>query len=355
MTDEYFLEPEDIKIGRKYLKKNLNRKYIKLSEGLYFSKIDIFKKDKNNSLTNVANLDMQFFEKKVSSFKNFKNIKERIKKIYSKSHFPKKLFFKNPLIMGVLNLTKDSFYDGGMYFEKKSALSKAYSLIEEGADIIDIGAESTRPGAHAIQSEEEIKRILPIASKLSKENIILSCDTRNSETMRAALDVGVKIINDVSGLNYDSNTLNILKSYDCYYVLTHSQGKPSIMQNNPQYKNSVCDIYGFFNERLKFLSSQGFPLSRIIIDPGIGFGKNDIHNFNILKHLGIFLDIGLPILIGLSRKSLIGRFINDTPKNSLSCSLVLAVDAYMKGVNLIRVHDVKETINAINIIKHANY
>ncbi len=172
--------------------------------------------------------------------------------------------------------------------------------------------------------------------------------------MHIALDLGVKIINDVSGLNYDSNTINLLKKYNCLYVLMHSQGLPENMQINPKYKNAPCEIYHFFKKKFYTLKEKGIDLSRIIIDPGIGFGKNDHHNFSILKFLPIFLDLGTPILIGLSRKSFIGRHLENTNVDRLSCSLVLGLDAYLKGANILRVHDVKETKNVIEIYKRVN-
>ena len=224
-------------------------------------------------------------------------------------------------------------------------------MIKEGADIIDIGAESTRPGASVIDVEEEIKRIKPIIKELSKNNILISCDTRNSRTMKVALDLGTKIINDVSGLNYDENTLNLLKSYDCMYVLMHSKETPQTMQNNPIYNNVVCDIYNFFKNKLAIFKRMNISENRIILDPGIGFAKTLENNYSLLKNLGLFLDLGHPLMIGVSRKSLIKKL---TKNDTLTPSVVLAVDAYAKGAKIVRVHDVKETKEAINIFKKAN-
>ena len=286
-----------------------------------------------------------------SSLNKFPDINNRLKNI--NNPLTQINFYCNhqPIIMGILNITKDSFHDGGRYFDLKNALTRAEDLIEEGADIIDIGAESTRPGASVIDVEEEIKRIKPVIKELSKNNILLSCDTRNSRTMKVALDLGTKIINDVSGLNYDASTLTLLKSYDCIYILMHSRETPKTMQNNPIYNNVVCDIYNFFKKKLSVLEKMNISKERIILDPGIGFGKTLDHNFSLLKNFGIFLDLGHPLMIGLSRKSLIKKL---TKYDTLTPSVVLAIDAYTKGAKIIRVHDVKETKEAINIYKKAN-
>ncbi|OUU61345.1 MAG: dihydropteroate synthase [Alphaproteobacteria bacterium TMED62] len=253
--------------------------------------------------------------------------------------------------MGILNITKDSFYDGGRYLEYKNAIKHAEKLIKEGADIIDIGGESTRPGSMAVNVKEEIKRIKPIIKELKKNNFLVSCDTRNSTTMSMALDLGVDIINDVSGLNYDKNTLNILKNYKCLYVLMHSKETPTTMQNNPIYNNVACDIYNFFTKKLMLLKKMNISENRVILDPGIGFGKTISHNYNILRYLNILLDLGHPLMIGVSRKSLIKKLVKS---NSLTPSILLAINAYSKGVSILRVHDVEETKLAVNIFKKAN-
>ncbi len=286
-----------------------------------------------------------------SNFSKYPNLDDRLKKI--NNTFPSINFFgtHKPIIMGILNITKDSFHDGGRYFDLKSALCHAERLSQEGADIIDIGAESTRPGASIIDVEEEISRIKPVIKQLSKNNILISCDTRNSLTMQVALDLGAKIINDVSGLNYDKNTINLIKNYDCMYVLMHSKETPAIMQNNPIYNNVVCDIYNFFKRKLITLKRMNISEDRIILDPGIGFAKTLNHNYDVLKNLSVFLDLGHPLMIGVSRKSLIQKLTNS---NTLTPSVVLAVDAYSKGAKILRVHDVRETKEAIKMFKKAN-
>ena len=319
-----------------------------------FQNANILKTNRQNSfeIKNTVNIFKAFNDCKSSiNLKKYINLSTRLKRINNPLELTNFKCSQKPIIMGILNITKDSFHDGGRYFNPKSALDRAETLIKEGADIIDVGGESTRPDASVIAPEEEIKRIKPIIKELSKNNILISCDTRNSLTMKVALDLGTKIINDVSSLNYDKNTLNLIKNYDCMYVLTHSKGTPQTMQNNPIYNNVVCDIYNFFKKKLIVLKRMNISQDRIILDPGIGFAKTLDHNYEILKNLNIFLDLGHHLMIGVSRKSLIKRLIKT---NTLTPSVVLAVDAYTKGAKILRVHDVQETKEAINIFKRAN-
>ena len=257
--------------------------------------------------------------------------------------------------MGIINMTEDSFYDGGKYNNTEKAIRKAYKLLEDGADIIDIGAESSRPGSNPVSIDQEIAKLLPVIKTLKKDNVLISCDTRNSITMTKVLDAGVDIINDVSGLIYDKNTYDVLNKFDCLYVLMHTKGTPKNMQNYASYNNVSSEVYNFFKTKIKKLKEKGIKTSRIIIDPGFGFAKKDKHNFQILNYLPIFLDLGLPILVGLSRKSMVKRFIEQDTEKCLPCSIVLALDAYLKGAKILRVHDVKETRDAINIYKRANH
>ena len=208
--------------------------------------------------------------------------------------------------MGVLNLTPDSFSDGGKFNKKKSGLKHAIDLFKFGANIVDVGGESTRPGSKSISEKEEWNRIKKIIQKISKK-IPLSLDTRKSDIMKKGIKLGIKLINDVSGLSYDTKTIEVLKKSKSPFVIQHSQGTPENMQNNPKYKNELLDIYDFFEEKIKFLRSKGIKHNNIIIDPGIGFGKNLKHNMNLIKNISIFHTLGFPILLGLSRK----RFIKE--------------------------------------------
>ena len=339
MKEDFYLRPFNYTINSKGIITHKNT--------------DILKLDKNNNFTFKHSIEIKKAKEDLiskSSIVNYKNVKNKLNKL-NNPIIPK--IFKNhtqPLIMGILNVTRDSFYDGGKYFEYKNALKHSEKLIKEGADIIDVGGESTRPGSLAINIKEEIKRIKPIIKELKKNNILVSCDTRNSVTMNVALDLGADIINDVSGLNHDKNTLNILKKYKCLYILMHSLKNPATMQNNPIYNNVVCDIYNFFKKKLMTLKSMDISEDRIILDPGIGFGKTIEHNYDILKHLSILLDLGHPLMIGVSRKSFIKKIVKS---NILTPSILLAINAYSKGASILRVHDVEETKLAINIFKKA--
>ena len=258
------------------------------------------------------------------------------------------LGFKTPGIMGILNITPDSFSDGGVYYSKSTkAIQTAIKMVKMGADIIDIGAESTRPGARVIKPEIEIKRLRPILKGLKRKNIRISVDTRNSLTMKFALDEGVQMINDVSALNHDSNSINVIRSSRCFIILMHMQGNPKNMQKNPRYKFAPRDVYNYLKKQITKCEKNKINKNRIIIDPGIGFGKTSKHNIQILQNLKIFHKLGCNILIGLSRK----RFISDLSKKEepigrISGTIAANQFALDQGVDIIRVHDVKEAMQA---------
>jgi dihydropteroate synthase len=262
--------------------------------------------------------------------------------------FKPNLGFNTPAIMGILNITPDSFSDGGRYFSKPSiAINNAVKMHKMGADIIDIGAESTRPGSKPVKPEEEIKRLKPILIGLKRKKIRISVDTRNSLTMKFALDHGVKFINDVSALTNDDESVNIIKKSKCFIILMHMQGNPLNMQENPKYKFAPKDIYNFLNKQIHNCKKNGITKSRIIIDPGIGFGKTSRHNIQILQNLKMFQKLKCNILIGLSRK----RFISDLSKKERPIDRIagtIAANQYAldQGADIIRVHDVKEAFQA---------
>ncbi len=340
LSDEFYLQPFNYSFD--------------VEGNIKFQNVNILKTTRQNNFKVEKTVDIFKLYKNYKSnnkLKKYLNLSDRLKKINYPLTQMNFVDSQKPVIMGILNITEDSFHDGGRYFNLKNALTRAENMIKEGADIIDVGGESTRPGASIIDVQEEIKRIKPVIKELSKNNILISCDTRNSLTMRVALDLGTKIINDVSSLNYDKNTLKLLKNYDCMYVLTHSKKTPQVMQNNPIYNNVVCDIYNFFKKKLNILKRMNISKERIILDPGIGFAKTLNHNYIILKNLSIFLDLGHALMIGVSRKSLIKSL---TKNNTLTPSVVLAINAYTKGAKILRVHDVQETKEAINIFKRAN-
>ena len=280
-----------------------------------------------------------------------KKIKLDLKLITKKKNFKGLNLKKIPNIMGILNLTPDSFSDGGKFNTIKKAKNQLHHLFKSGADLIDIGGESTRPGSKSIGSDIEWNRIKHILKIFDKKKIV-SLDTRKSDVMEKGINLGVNIINDISGLNYDENSINILQRYETPFVLHHSLGNPDVMQKNPKYKNVLLDIYDFFEKKIKFLRSIGIKHNNIILDPGIGFGKNLKHNITIIKNISIYHSLGFPIMLGISRK----KFIKELSKNNDSSSRIggtigSSIFALMQGVNLLRVHDVNEVNQSIKIFK----
>ena len=253
--------------------------------------------------------------------------------------------------MGVLNLTPDSFSDGGKFNNNNKGIKHAIQMIKAGAKIIDVGGESTRPGSKKVKTKVEWKRINKIL-KFICDKAPISLDTRKSEIMEKGIKLGVKIINDVSGLNYDSNTKNILKKYKTPFVIQHSQGLPETMQKNPKYKNELLDIYDFFEQKIIFLRSFGIKHNNIILDPGIGFGKNLKHNMNLISNISIFHSLGFHILVGNSRKKFIkelsGR--NDTKKRT-GGTVASSIYLMMQGVQILRVHEINEVRQGIKVFK----
>ena len=254
-----------------------------------FNQIEIItRKSKKIVFVNQINKLSPLLKKKINS---------DLKKITSKKKvFCNLKFNAIPNLLGVLNLTPDSFSDGGKFNKKDKALQQALNLFNSGANLIDIGGESTRPGSKTVNEKLEWSRINKILKLLSKK-IPISLDTRKSNIMKKGIQLGVKLINDVSGLEYDPETINLLKLNNTPFVLQHSQGLPENMQNNPSYKNELLDIYDFFEKKLKFLRSIGINHNKIIIDPGIGFGKNLKHNMNLIKNISIFHSLGFPCLL----------------------------------------------------------
>ena len=280
-----------------------------------------------------------------------KKIKKDIKKISLKKDIKNLRFGSTPKVMGILNVTPDSFSDGGKYNRISSAKKHLDYLFKSGANVVDIGGESTRPGSQPISSNVEWKRLKNILKRLNKKKII-SLDTRKSEIMEKGIKLGVNLINDVSGLNYDNNSVNILKRYKVPFVLQHSQGNPDTMQKNPKYQNVLLDIYDFFEEKIKFLRKIGIKHNNIILDPGIGFGKNLKHNMTIIKNISIYHSLGLPILLGISKKRYIKELSGENDSMSRVGGTVSAsIFVMMQAVQMIRVHDVNEINQSIKVFK----
>ena len=252
--------------------------------------------------------------------------------------------------MGIVNATPDSFSDGGRFFDPSHAIAQGRALIAAGADIIDIGGESTRPGAAPIGYEEEIQRVLPIISALAESGAVISIDTRHASVMRAALDAGAGIINDITALAEPEAAALAIKR-QVPVILMHMQGNPATMQNAPCYRDVALDVFDFLRDRVTLLEGLGLSRNRIMLDPGIGFGKTLNHNIALLRRLGLFLGIGCGLLVGASRKGFIAAIARDNAPTGqrLGGSLAIAVNAIAQGANVVRVHDVAETVQALRV------
>ncbi|MCZ6652806.1 MAG: dihydropteroate synthase [Planctomycetota bacterium] len=258
-----------------------------------------------------------------------------------------------PLVMGILNVTPDSFSDGGRFMDLGSAVGHAEQMIRDGADIIDVGGESTRPGSQAVPVVEQIKRTQPVIASIRERQaqIPISIDTQSAEVASAALDAGATIVNDISALRADSNMACRVADAGAYIVLMHMQGTPRTMQQNPRYDDVAGEIEAFLEERIEFAVSNGIRRERIIIDPGIGFGKRVEHNLQILANLNRFAAIG-PVLLGTSRKSLFAELLGiDNVEERLTGTIVTNTIGLLAGVRILRVHDVREASQAVAIVK----
>ena len=254
------------------------------------------------------------------------------------------------LVMGILNATPDSFSDGGVFQSLEKAAERALQMVEEGADIIDIGGESTRPGAEPVQPLEEIERTVPIIGKLREQSdCLISIDTQKAEVARAALAAGADIINDVSALG-DPVMAAVAAETGAGLVLMHMLGSPETMQNDPRYDDVVSNVRNFLEERMAAAVAQGVSPLQVALDPGIGFGKTDEHNLALLNGIGELAAAGRPVLIGVSRKSLFGRLLGREVDDRLAGSLAAAVYSVMRGARILRVHDVKESCDAIRLV-----
>lgn len=256
-----------------------------------------------------------------------------------------------PQVMGILNITPDSFSDGGKYIGNVSAIvAAATGMAVQGAAIIDIGGESTRPGATTVWDGDEIARIDPVIRSLAPTGIAMSIDTRKATVMEASLAAGGHLINDVSGLTYDPRALEVVAAHDCPIVIMHHQGDPQTMQADPCYDDVLIEVHNWLEARIQACEAAGIARSRLIIDPGIGFGKALRHNLQLLNGLALFHDLGCPLLLGASRKRIIGALSNEAPVDQrLGGSVTLALHGAMQGAQLLRVHDVPETVQALRV------
>lgn len=251
-----------------------------------------------------------------------------------------------PALMGVLNVTPDSFSDGGQHFSPEAALDRAHRMMEDGADLIDVGGESTRPGAEPVSAEEERRRVLPVVEVLVREGVPVSIDTSKAVVAAACLDVGAVVVNDVTAFG-DLAMAGVCSGAGCSVCLMHMQGEPRTMQASPHYNDVVQDVGAFLQVRAQFAASNGISPDRIWVDPGIGFGKTLEHNLTLLRNLDALVALGHPVLIGVSRKSFIGKLLDGVPVDQrLEGSLAAQVWAQAKGAKIIRTHDVLEAKRA---------
>ena len=289
-----------------------------------------------------------------------KKLREKIyfdlKKITKKKKFKKLHLSSFPILMGILNLTPDSFSDGGLYNNKKLSYKYAKNLVKAGCKILDIGGESTRPGAKDISKNIEWKRIKSVINKLKKINNFISLDTRKSWIMEQGIKNNINLINDVSGFTYDENTLNILKKFKTPFIIHHMKGTPQTMQKDPKYKNVLLDIYDYFERKINQIRKIGIKHNNIILDPGIGFGKNLKHNITLISNISIFHSLGFPIMLGISRK----KFIKDLSgkndsKKRIGGTISSTLYSMTQGVQIFRVHDINELNQSIKVFKSIKF
>lgn len=262
----------------------------------------------------------------------------------------KPLDLSTPQVMGVLNVTPDSFSDGGAFITAEAALAQARGMAAEGAAIIDVGGESTRPGARAVGVQEELERVIPVIERLAAElPLPISIDTSKPEVMRAAVAAGAGLINDVAALRHEG-AIQAVAELGVPVCLMHMQGEPRTMQADPQYLDVVAEVLGFLQQRVTACRAAGIPKAAILVDPGFGFGKSLQHNLSLLKHLDAFARLEVPLLVGMSRKRMIGEVLDAPVDQRLYGSLAVAVMAAWQGARIIRVHDVKATVDALRLV-----
>ena len=343
-----YIRPTNIVFGQKanYFIQAGTAKSLCGLEDVGFLSVEILKrKSDGNTVEEYSVLELERLD-----FKD--EIQSDLNKITSKRNNIFNLNFKNPILMGVLNVTPDSFSDGGKYNTTFRALDHVKNMIDFGAHIIDVGGESTRPGAKSVSDQDEIVRVSETIQSIKKKypNQLISLDTRKSKVMQHGISIGVDMLNDVSALDFDQLSCQVVKDSGKPIILNHSQGIPENMQNNPTYDNVLLDIFDYFENKIKFLKDNGIKDEQIIIDPGIGFGKTLEHNLEIISKISIFHSLGYPIMVGPSRKSFIGKIMGekDNPQR-LGGTIASVLYSYLQGIQLFRVHDIQETNEALRV------
>ena len=259
--------------------------------------------------------------------------------------------FPRPSVMGVVNVTPDSFSDGGVNFDPAAAIASARRMLDEGAAIVDVGGESTRPGSEGVSVEEELRRVVPVLEALA--GLAVSIDTSKAEVARRALELGAELVNDVTALRGDPELAGVVADSGAYLCLMHMRGEPRTMQLDPRYEDVAGEVAAFLEERLAFAVSQGIAEERVCLDPGIGFGKTTAHNFELLRRLDVLVALGRPVVVGFSRKSSLGKVAGDpaAATGPLSASVAAAVAAYERGATILRAHDVRDHVEALAAAK----
>jgi len=256
--------------------------------------------------------------------------------------------FPRPSVMGVVNVTPDSFSDGGVHFDADVAAAAARRMVDEGAAIVDVGGESTRPGSDGVSADEELRRVVPVLERLGGD-VPVSIDTAKAEVARRALELGAELVNDVTALRAEPELGGVVADAGAYVCLMHMQGEPRTMQLDPRYDDVASEVASFLEERLAFAVSQGIPEERICVDPGIGFGKTPEHNFELVRRLDLLTALGRPVVVGFSRKSSLRKLVGDG--GLLPASVAAAVAAYERGATILRVHDVREHVEALAVAR----
>ena len=340
-----------VRLGKEKFVNNDGAKSIKLRGGPYqFDKLELLIRTKEKIVAFVTETDEAREWALVDGcLEDLDNIIFNLTSRYAKNIFGN---LSPPLLMGVVNATPNSFYDGGEHLDVKSAIARAHSLIAAGADIIDIGGESSKPGAIPVTAKEEIERVIPVIKEVVGFGVPISIDTQKPAVMEAAVIAGASIVNDITALSGDPRSIGLLKELGVPVILMHMRGSPVDMQNKPYYEFAPLDIFEYLRHRIMICLEAGISKSNLIVDPGIGFGKNLDHNVAILHRLSLFHGLGVPIAIGVSRKSFIAALSGDEPSEQrLPGSLATAIWAYNEAVQILRVHDVAETKQALKIYK----
>ena len=348
--DKYYTKPCNFYYGKSSIIKIKEKKSLPLHADklISFDSIEIITRKSSKTL---GIHEVKFLPKELKY-----KVQQDLKRITQKKKFKKLKFTTSPILMGIINLTPDSFSDGGKYNKKELSILRAKNLIKSGSAILDIGGESTRPGSKEVKDKTEWKRIKEFLKSRKKFNNLISVDTRKKNIMEKALKYKIDIINDISGMTHQPGILSLLKKSKIPFIIHHSQGTPETMQKNPKYKNVVLDIYDFFQRKINEIRKKGIKHNNIILDPGIGFGKNLKHNITILNQVSIFHSLGFPVMLEISKK----RFIKDLAGNNdskerLGGTISSSIWAMTQGIQILRIHDANEVNQALKIFKSLHF